>query len=950
MDERVSQASAEQPSSDNGRLWQEQRRKAAGYLAAQRERLDEVEAQLSSQIDTIGSILEAGLNDNASLGEVERLRAELERRQSELDVAQEHAALELQTWSDQLRHKQDEIERQEAELEGLAVKLKQSQRSLTIGQEEHEAEVEQLARRKLRFEEQQRRLDTEHEGIENEREETRVQRRRIAQQLKQEKNTQFQELDLRKAELETLRVTLKQEAERNAQLLSQELDAQSAQLEQQRQQLRRERAQFDTQLAEFEESRRQFDAARLHLDQLQAEHHGSTEARSTEAEQSLIQLQTEYERLQQHCHRQQEQIREFSERQVTQTGELEVVRSQAAHLQIELEQSQELAQAVEHELTSLRVAYEQLREELAARAAAPPTVVVDETQVQRLTGERDALSLRLNELEGELSAANARHAELQKTLQSQLETTAADLHRAAADRLSAAASADAIAALVDERDGVIGKLLQIENELSDAQRRIVQLEALAADRDALAQQLAQSEAVIGQVGRQQAALLALAAERDQLQTQLKQAAAEQTESRSGQVQAVDLARQLDELSAKLAGAEVALQTSEKVHTARQSAIEAERNSLHNRLQTAEADLSAATLRDAERAELVKERDRLATELASATAQFAGSHAQSQSQEVTELRAQRDALKIDLERASAELLLARSAADRLAAIENERYALAAKLAEMERQVQTGAHDSVVGERDVLIARVEAAEQRLAEALAQKVAAEVGPTETRKAEDLQRRFELAVDDVRSLKKRNAELEDQISALRANRPAPVEKASGAHDWESMKRKMIAELEAEGDVPDPKRKEERLTIENTIRITDDIVGQKDHEIADLRKLLEEQSNNLGSVAVGAAAISAALDQDELIQQERERLKAAQAEWRDKLRQAEIDVSLERARIARERSELEEKLSLIESERAQFQNKGPGGTTGNAGDGQKAQRGRWLERLGLKETDREKK
>ena len=63
---------------------------------------------------------------------------------------------------------------------------------------------------------------------------------------------------------------------------------------------------------------------------------------------------------------------------------------------------------------------------------------------------------------------------------------------------------------------------------------------------------------------------------------------------------------------------------------------------------------------------------------------------------------------------------------------------------------------------------------------------------------------------------------------------------------------LEADSDLDsEPGRSEERLTVESTIQITDEIVAQKDREIAELRMHLSQQSSNIGAVAVGAAAIA---------------------------------------------------------------------------------------------------
>jgi hypothetical protein len=89
-------------------------------------------------------------------------------------------------------------------------------------------------------------------------------------------------------------------------------------------------------------------------------------------------------------------------------------------------------------------------------------------------------------------------------------------------------------------------------------------------------------------------------------------------------------------------------------------------------------------------------------------------------------------------------------------------------------------------------------------------------------------------------------------------------------------------------------------------------------------------------------LDGDEIIRQEREKLVQAQAEWREKIGKAEIDISVERARIARERIELEEKMRVYHDNQAQHP------TDGTAGTPEKPARGRWLARLGLKDLNEE--
>ncbi len=151
-----------------------------------------------------------------------------------------------------------------------------------------------------------------------------------------------------------------------------------------------------------------------------------------------------------------------------------------------------------------------------------------------------------------------------------------------------------------------------------------------------------------------------------------------------------------------------------------------------------------------------------------------------------------------------------------------------------------------------------------------------------------------------------------------------------------MLEQLESQDDVG----RDERLTIEKTIKQTESIVSKKDREIQDLRELLEQQSNQMGSMALGAAAVETVLNHDELIQAERERLRVTQEEWHDKLRQAEVEISLERARLARERSEFEEKQLSFEAQQAR-NIKTSNGSADAKGD-KKEPRSRWLSRLGL--------
>ena len=182
------------------------------------------------------------------------------------------------------------------------------------------------------------------------------------------------------------------------------------------------------------------------------------------------------------------------------------------------------------------------------------------------------------------------------------------------------------------------------------------------------------------------------------------------------------------------------------------------------------------------------------------------------------------------------------------------------------------------------------------------------------DLQRRYELLMEDLRVMKRENEEFRNQIAnANSVTRTSKSCDLAGEFDWESQKRQLLAHLEGV-DLEDDTQVEEKYKVEQITRVTDRIVADKDLQIAELKQKIEQQSCDLPTheVADRKTAIAALFDQDACIQQERESLKRIQQEWRDKLRQAEIEISVERARIAREQIELETRISTFESERQQ--------------------------------------
>lgn len=397
---------------------------------------------------------------------------------------------------------------------------------------------------------------------------------------------------------------------------------------------------------------------------------------------------------------------------------------------------------------------------------------------------------------------------------------------------------------------------------------------------------------------------------------------------------------------------------QKEHDAAHGAAELE--SLRGKLEHAKSELESARAgRQASAAaethlsELRTRNEQLASELAAAKAARSAETA-SVSEQITELQAETKRLKDEL-RAASELNVAsereiariRAAKEDLSREAGDSAETKLELARL-RDIETQSAklreklNRATAELAATNEKAAAANEQVTELqkqleIARARGAESSSTDAQLVHDLEKKHELAMEDVRNLKKRNAELEEKILNLKSAGSA----ASSGHDassWEAMKERMLAELEAETD-DTPERKKEKLAIEDAIRMTDDVVTQKIKEIEELKTLLDQQSHTVGDMAVGAAAINEIFDQDELIRQERERLQQAQDEWREKLRQAEVDISVERARIARERAEFEEKLRSLEAERSQVQ-------TGGGKQGKPA-RGRWLERLGLKDSDK---
>ena len=226
---------------------------------------------------------------------------------------------------------------------------------------------------------------------------------------------------------------------------------------------------------------------------------------------------------------------------------------------------------------------------------------------------------------------------------------------------------------------------------------------------------------------------------------------------------------------------------------------------------------------------------------------------------------------------------------------------------------------------------------------------------------------IEDLQSaiieLEKHNNELAQQNNELQARLANhSVESSLGNDDatcnetmsWEERKQMMLRQMEAESFDADAfveslngKTSDENIDpiqyveeLQNELDRRDKEVERREQQIQELQHLLDQQSETReGGIAIGAAAITEMYDADELVRDERERLQRMQEEWEEKFRQAEIEASLERAKLSRERQEVASKLADLEEQLAHAKRESRYSMT-DEGAGSR----RWLAKLGLAE------
>lgn len=211
----------------------------------------------------------------------------------------------------------------------------------------------------------------------------------------------------------------------------------------------------------------------------------------------------------------------------------------------------------------------------------------------------------------------------------------------------------------------------------------------------------------------------------------------------------------------------------------------------------------------------------------------------------------------------------------------------------------------------------------------------------------------DEVGDLQQQNNDLASQVASQTVQET--VQQDDATLSWEERKQLILEQMEqdsfsADQFVASLQQEKQPLAqhdpaglldqLKNEMEQHADELAKRDNEISELRHLLDQQSETRnGAVAIGAAALAQAMDGDDFVQEERERLQQLQQEWEEKFRQSEIKMSLERAQLSRERQELATKHDELELQIAQLKREAKYAEP----DGSQPSR-KWLAKLGLGE------
>jgi chromosome segregation ATPase len=497
------------------------------------------------------------------------------------------------------------------------------------------------------------------------------------------------------------------------------------------------------------------------------------------------------------------------------------------------------------------------------------------------------------------------------------------------------------AALAAERTDWEERHTALQDELAEREARLAaEQDALSAAQQALAAEQTEQHRHREELQGHAAELAAQRTELDALQADLDAAlveAAAETEQQEQRIRDLEeqLAASLDARAEAAGRVDDAQRLADELAQSQETlaATQSDADKLREALEAAEQALQATREAGAQGAsdaqvEIARLTDSLA--LAEAAGQAAVEAVRTEAATQREaLLAEHTAQREQWEAERAQWLADREALDdatrRLAEQETGTLALAAERDTLNAQVQELLATAPAGPDPAILAQLAAVEterDRLADRLAElEQQSGAGAPRSQDWADLERRYELVLGDLKQLKAEKEELAAKLAAT------PVAAPVDTNDWEAQKRRLLASLgEAEDDSPSDAQ--ERATIDSTIRMTDEVVAAKEREIAQLR----EQLANLNTSRDDAQVV-ALLDHDELILAERKRLAELQQEWEEKLRTAELELSVERAKIAREQSELAEWRMELETLRDSLPS-----TAG----GESKRRRRWLDQLGL--------
>ncbi len=205
-----------------------------------------------------------------------------------------------------------------------------------------------------------------------------------------------------------------------------------------------------------------------------------------------------------------------------------------------------------------------------------------------------------------------------------------------------------------------------------------------------------------------------------------------------------------------------------------------------------------------------------------------------------------------------------------------------------------------------------------------------------------------ELHRLEEKNAELQQQLAKARstAAKLGQQSRPPGRLDWEAEKRRILAALEADVDGDDQAQRDERLKMKQVVETTDELIAAKDREIRELNERLEAESRHAAASVSGTVSVEQRMANDAALREEREKLKLLQVQWQEKIRQAEVELALERANIARQRAELEGHVPAAED--AAPTPPTPPAVTDTEQEGKPSTHGRWMARLGLTDADRE--